>query len=243
MVVSGIELGVKKDVRGQGGQEGGRRVGLNNFFRGNIQRPLPGALAAMPSNYSPRPPVIIPITSRTEESVTQHAGQGEGKATERRINISFTHPALPSRAWIKCTKWRRDGGREQEGWSKEGKERRSAGKHDTRPLISSGFWVGAGSPGDGAGGGQVVPRRTSKVINQEQWWEKRGKAPRKHTLWFFTLLFFTFNDKRLEHFSNLKTTFIRVFFFFIGDNKKRTVGAIDFCLSAVDFCSSLSRLH
>lgn len=82
---------------------------VNNFFRGNIQQPLPGALAAMPSNYWPRPPVIIPITSRTEESVTQHAGQGEGKATQRRINISFTHPALPSRAWIKFTKWRRGG--------------------------------------------------------------------------------------------------------------------------------------
>lgn len=75
----------------------------------------------MPSNYLPRSPVIIPITSRTEESVTQHAGQGEGKATERRINISFTHPALPSRAWIKFTNSGKEGakGGEKGGISKE----------------------------------------------------------------------------------------------------------------------------
>lgn len=92
---------------------------VNNFFRGNIQRPLPCALAAMPSNYLPRSPVIIPITSRTEESVTQHAGQGEGKATERRINISFTHPALPSRAWIKFTNSGKEGGEaRRERWNK-----------------------------------------------------------------------------------------------------------------------------
>lgn len=60
---------------------------------------LLGALYAPASNYWPRPAVIIPITSRTEESVTQRAGQGEGKATEQPINISFTHPhPLPSLA-------------------------------------------------------------------------------------------------------------------------------------------------
>lgn len=101
-------------VRGEGGGSAGLKVAsaVNNFFRGNIQQPLLCALYAMPSNYSPRPPVIIPITSRTEESVTQHAGQGEGKATEQWINISFTHPALPSRAWIKFTN--RGGWRERE---------------------------------------------------------------------------------------------------------------------------------
>ena len=105
-------------VRGERGGSAGLNVAsaVNNFFRGNIQQPLLCALSAMPSNYSPRPPVIIPITSRTEESVTQHAGQGEGKATEQRINISFTHPASPSRAWIKFTNrgGRREGERERE---------------------------------------------------------------------------------------------------------------------------------
>lgn len=92
-------------VRGEGGGRAGLKVAsaVNNFFRGNIRQPLLYALAAMPSNYSPQPPVIIPITSRTEESVTQRAGQGEGKAMEQRINISFTHPASPSRPWIKFT--------------------------------------------------------------------------------------------------------------------------------------------
>lgn len=111
-------------VRGEGGGRAGLKVAsaVNNFFRGNIQQPLLCTLSAMPSNYSPRPPVIIPITSRTEESVTQHAGQGEGKATEQRINISFTHPASPSRAWIKFTNrgGQREGERERKG--ERGKE-------------------------------------------------------------------------------------------------------------------------
>lgn len=124
---------------------------VNNCFRGNIQQPLPGALAAMPSNYWPRPPVIIPITSRTEESVTQHAGQGEGKATQRRINISFTHPALPSRARIKFTKC---GGGERKGGISKRKETRSTDNNDTQPLISSG------------GGGGGLWRRC--------WWRSAG---------------------------------------------------------------------
>lgn len=65
-------------------------------LRGNTLRGrLLCALYAPASNYWPRPAVIIPITSRTEESVTQRAGQGEGKATEQPINISFTHPHPP----------------------------------------------------------------------------------------------------------------------------------------------------
>lgn len=65
-------------------------------LRGNTTRGrLLCALYAPASNYWPRPAVIIPITSRTEESVTQRAGQGEGKATEQPINISFTHPHPP----------------------------------------------------------------------------------------------------------------------------------------------------
>lgn len=104
MTVNQIELRLRKTRlraggavrRGWRGGTAGLKVAsaVNNSFRGNIQRPLLGALSAMASNYSPRPPVIIRITSRTEESVTQHAGQGEGKATEHRINISFTHPAF-----------------------------------------------------------------------------------------------------------------------------------------------------
>lgn len=128
MMVNRIQLRLRKtwlrqegSVRGEGGCSAGLKVAsaVNNFFRGNIQQPLLGTLSAMPSNYSPRPPVIIPITSRTEESVTQHAGQGEGKATEQRINISFTHPASPSRAWIKFTN---RGGRRKR--KREGEEER-----------------------------------------------------------------------------------------------------------------------
>lgn len=163
-------------VRGEGGGSAGLKAAsaVNNFFRGNIQQPLLCALSATPSNYSPRPPVIIPITSRTEESVTQHVGQGEGKATEQWINISFTHPASPSRAWIKFTYrggWRerekdREGERKgEEGRKKEGKETRSTENNDTRPLISSGFWEEEGGKqlcsGDGAAG------RQSHIIIQE----------------------------------------------------------------------------
>lgn len=133
MMVNRIELRLRETwlrhrgaVRGEGKGSAVMKVAsaVNNFFRRNIQRPLLGALSAMPSNYSPRPPVIIPITSRTEESVTQHAGQGEGKATEQRINISFTHPASPSQAGIKFTGgggWRENRGR-REGGRKEKKQ-------------------------------------------------------------------------------------------------------------------------
>lgn len=101
-------------------------------LRGNTLRGrLLCALYAPASNYWPRPAVIIPITSRTEESVTQRAGQGEGKATEQPINISFTHPhprlpqVLPSwnpplppppSSLDQILRWkRREGGRKKEG--------------------------------------------------------------------------------------------------------------------------------
>lgn len=116
-------------VRGEGGGSTGLKVAsaVNNFFRGNIRRPLLCSLSAIPSNYSPRPPVIIPITSRTEESVTQRAGQGEGKATEQQINISFTHPAPPSQAWIKFTNRgrRRERARKQEKEERRKKKKRN----------------------------------------------------------------------------------------------------------------------
>lgn len=109
-------------------------------LRGNTLRGrLLCALYAPASNYWPRPAVIIPITSRTEESVTQRAGQGEGKATEQPINISFTHPhpppppVLPSwnphlppppSSLYQIPRWkRREGGREEKrGWSRKEKK-------------------------------------------------------------------------------------------------------------------------
>lgn len=108
---------------------------VNNFFVGNLQRPLLGALYAMPSNYLPRPPVIIPITSRTEESVTQRAGQGEGKATEPRINISFTHPASPSWALhpIQERRWTEGEKSRERGRKTRRKETGSAGKQRHKP--------------------------------------------------------------------------------------------------------------
>lgn len=118
-------------VRGEGGGSVRLKVAsaVNNFFRGNIRGPLLCALTAMPSNYSPRPPVIIPITSRTEESVTQRTGQGEGKAMEQQINISFTHPASPSRLLDQIHQQRRTEGeserenrRKREGEGKEKKQ-------------------------------------------------------------------------------------------------------------------------
>lgn len=149
-------------VRGERGGSAGLKVAstVNNFFRGNIQQPLLCALSATPSNYSPRPPVIIPITSRTEEPVTQHAGQGEGKATEQWINISFTHPASPS-SLDQIHLYRRVEGetergkvKEKEGLKKKGKKTRSP-ENDTGPLISSGFWGEQGGKqlcsGHGAG--------------------------------------------------------------------------------------------
>lgn len=127
-------------VRGEGWQHWVEVASaVNNFFRGNIRWPLLCALSAMPSNYSPRPPVIIPITSRTEKSVTQRAGQGEGKATEQQINISFTRPAPPSRTWIKFSNRGRVKEREEREGGRKRKETRSTENNDTGPLISSGF--------------------------------------------------------------------------------------------------------
>lgn len=153
--------------RSEGREGAARRLkvasAVNNFFRRNTQRPLPCALPAMPSNYSPRPPVIIPITSRTEESVTQHARQGEGKATERWINISFTHPALPSRAGIKLASRGRRRRGEREGGRGRGKEedkKRGPPKATTRglefPLSFGRRMEGSSGPGDGAAGGPGV---------------------------------------------------------------------------------------
>lgn len=148
MMFSRIELRLRETWLPQEGRSEGREGGIvgskvasevNNFFRANIWRPLLCALAAMPSNYSPRPPVIIPITSRTEESVTQRAGQGEGKATEQRINISFTHHASPSRPWIKYRGRRGVRARENREGRREGTR---STENDSSLLISCGFKEG-----------------------------------------------------------------------------------------------------